>query len=47
MPTPDEVTEALKDVLDPEIGIGLVDLGLSAVLASNAKATRTSTSPSR
>ena len=24
----DEVTEALKDVIDPELGINVVDLGL-------------------
>jgi metal-sulfur cluster biosynthetic enzyme len=28
MPTVDEVTEALKVVTDPEIGINIVDLGL-------------------
>ncbi|MGQ0678076.1 MAG: metal-sulfur cluster assembly factor [Actinomycetota bacterium] len=28
MPTPDEITEALKVVTDPEIGINIVDLGL-------------------
>ena len=27
--TLDEVTEALKDVIDPELGINLVDLGWS------------------
>ena len=26
--TLDEVTEALKDVIDPELGINVVDLGL-------------------
>lgn len=26
--TPEEVTEALKDVVDPELGINVVDLGL-------------------
>jgi metal-sulfur cluster biosynthetic enzyme len=28
MATIDEVTEALKDVIDPELGINVVDLGL-------------------
>lgn len=28
MATLDEVTEALKDVIDPELGINVVDLGL-------------------
>ena len=28
MPTEDEMTEALKSVYDPEIGINIVDLGL-------------------
>jgi metal-sulfur cluster biosynthetic enzyme len=27
-PTPADVTEALKDVVDPELGINVVDLGL-------------------
>ena len=27
-PTADDVTEALKDVVDPELGINVVDLGL-------------------
>ena len=26
--TPDDVTEAMKDVVDPELGINVVDLGL-------------------
>ena len=29
----DEVTEALKDVMDPELGINVVDLGLIYDLA--------------
>ena len=28
VPTPDEVTEAIRVVVDPEIGISIVDLGL-------------------
>ena len=27
-PTPEEITEAIKEVIDPEIGINIVDLGL-------------------
>jgi metal-sulfur cluster biosynthetic enzyme len=27
-PTPDDVMEAMKDVVDPELGINVVDLGL-------------------
>lgn len=26
--TPDDVTEAMKDVIDPELGINVIDLGL-------------------
>jgi metal-sulfur cluster biosynthetic enzyme len=33
--TLDEVTEALKDVIDPELGINVVDLGLVYELSVN------------
>jgi len=46
--TPDQVREALKEVLDPELGINIVDLGLvyDIVLAEGmADITATLTSP--
>ena len=33
--TLDEVTEALKDVIDPELGINVVDLGLVYEMSVN------------
>jgi len=35
--TLDEVTEALKDVIDPELGINVVDLGLVYEMSVNAE----------
>ena len=37
MATFDEVTEALKDVIDPELGINVVDLGLVYEISVNAE----------
>jgi metal-sulfur cluster biosynthetic enzyme len=37
MATLDEVTEALKDVIDPELGINVVDLGLVYEMSVNAE----------
>jgi len=40
-PTVDDVTEALKDVVDPELGINVVDLGLIYGVVVNDDATAT------
>ena len=51
MPTQDEVREVLKTVVDPELMIGMVDLGLlygvdvSGDRSENIKVTMTLTSP--
>ena len=37
MATFDEVTEALKDVIDPELGINVVDLGLVYEISVNTE----------
>src|ERR1700751_27009 len=51
MPTPDQVKESLKDVVDPELHIGIIDLGLvygvdcAGPENENVTVTRTLTSP--